>query len=238
MTYRLSDAIRRADLSLAGAIFLSLGTAAAVTAYYPTHLANAPSGPKVLTAVDNDVAKFEPAAVKFEPPPTTGLRPAVYSPDIVPAPRPRALFSRLKIQVALQNLASETSCLAEALYCEARGQGVLGQKAIAEVVVRRTHRSGFPHSICGVVHQRSGTGCQVSFVCDGTMDRPKATGEWNHAVRLAAKIITGAMPLTNITQGAISFHAATLEADWPGMVPTVTIGHNVFYRRPGKPSSS
>ena len=51
-------------------------------------------------------------------------------------------------------------------------------------------------------------------------------------------LITGAMPLTNITQGAISFHASTLEAGWPGMVQTVTIGHNVFYRRPGKPSSS
>ena len=238
MTYRLSDAIRRADLSLAGAIFLSLGTAAAVTAYYPTHLGNAPSGPKVLAAIDNGVAKFEPAVVKFEPAPTTGLRPAVYSPDVVPAPRPKTIFSRMKIQVALENLASETSCLAEALYYEARGQGVLGQKAIAEVVVRRTHKAGFPHSICGVVHQGSGNGCQFSFVCDGTMDRPKATGEWNHALRLAAKIITGTMPLTNITQGAISFHAATLEAAWPGMVQTVTIGHNVFYRRPGKTNSS
>jgi hypothetical protein len=238
MTYRLSDAIRRADLSLAGAIFLSLGTAAAVTAYYPIPLANAPSGPKVLTAIDNAMATFRPSPVKFEAAPTAGLRSAVYSPDVVPAPRPKSIFSRLKIQVALENLAGETSCLAEALYYEARGQGVLGQKAIAEVVVRRTHRSGFPHSICGVVHQGTGNGCQFSFVCDGTMDRPKATGEWNHAVRLAAKIITGAMPLTNITQGAISFHASTLEADWPGMVPTVTIGHNVFYRRPGQPSAS
>jgi hypothetical protein len=70
------------------------------------------------------------------------------------------------------------------------------------------------------------------------MDRPKATGEWNHAVRLATKILSGALPLTNITQGAISFHASALEAEWPGMVPTVTIGHNVFYRRPGKPSAS
>ena len=238
MTYRLSDAIRRADLSLAGALFLSLGTAAALAAYYPTTLVNAPAGPKVLAAIDNAAAKFEPARVKFEPAPTTGLRPAIYSPDVVPAPRPKAIFSRLKIQVALENLASETSCLAEALYYEARGQGLLGQKAIAEVVVRRTHKAGFPHSICGVVHQGSGGGCQFSFVCDGTMDRPKAAGEWSHAVRLATKIISGAMPLTNITQGAISFHASTLEADWPGMVPTATIGHNVFYRRPGKHGAS
>ena len=156
----------------------------------------------------------------------------------MPVPRPaNTFFSRLKINVALENLASETSCLAEALYYEARGQGTLGQKAIAEVVVRRAHHAGFPHSICGVVHQGAGSSCQFSFVCDGTMDRPKAAGEWNHAVRLAAQIITGALPLTNITQGAISFHAASLEADWPGMEQTVTVGHNVFYRRAGRKPS-
>jgi hypothetical protein len=65
------------------------------------------------------------------------------------------------------------------------------------------------------------------------MDRPRTAGAWNRAVRLANQILTGTLPLTNITQGAISFHAESLEADWPGMQPTVTIGHNVFYRRQG-----
>jgi hypothetical protein len=229
MTYKLSDALRRADLSLAGAIFLGLGAAAAVAAYHPT----ADSGsiqPKLVVALDQAVGSEAPAA--------PALQPAVYTPEVIPAPRPKPIISRLKIQVALENLATETSCLAEALYYEARGQGRLGQQAIAEVVVRRTHRVGFPHSICGVVHQGSSTACQFSFVCDGTMDRPKAAGEWHRAVHLATQIITGALPLTNVTQGAISFHAATLEAAWPGMVRTTTIGHNVFYRRPGKPTSS
>jgi len=224
MTYRLSDAARRADLSLAGALFLSLATAAAVAVYIPGHSSNAPAEPKFRPALleTTNVAAMTPTAETLAP----------IAPAVVPVPRPANTFlSRLKINVALENFATETSCLAEALYYEARGQGTLGQKAIAEVVVRRMHHSGFPHSICGVVHQGTGSSCQFSFVCDGTTDRPKAAGEWNHAVRLAARIITGAMPLTNITQGAISFHAASLEADWPGMEQTVTIGHNVFYRR-------
>ena len=160
--------------------------------------------------------------------------PAV-APEVVPSPRPApAVFSPMQVGVALENVAAETGCLAEALYYEARGQGLLGQKAIAEVVVHRTQRGGYPHSICGVVHQGRGSSCQFSFVCDGTMDRPRAAGEWNHAVRLATQIITGAMPLTNITQGAISFHAARIAADWPGMVRTAMIGNNVFYRRSGR----
>lgn len=221
MTYRLSDALRRADLSLAGALFLGLATAGAIAAYHPAQMVNAPV-----------LAKFRPSIVESSGSPELKVAqaPAV-PPAVMPAPRPSSFFSRMRIQVALENLASETSCLAEALYYEARGQGLLGAKAIAEVVVRRTHRAGFPHSICGVVHQGSGSSCQFSFVCDGTLDRPRAAGEWNRAVRWATQILQGNLPLTNITQGAIAFHAARIETDWPGMEPTVTIGHNVFYRR-------
>jgi hypothetical protein len=221
MTYRLSDALRRADLSLAGALFLGLATAAAWAVHAPTQLANAPSEPK-----------FRPAIIETAATPQMSLPVAPLAPEVIPAPRPTPILSRLHIDVALANLASETSCLAEAIYYEARGEGMLGERAIAEVVVRRTHRAGFPHSICGVVHQGVGTSCQFSFVCDGTLDRPKAVGEWRRAIGLATRIITGAVPLTNLTDGAISFHAASIEANWPGLVRTVQIGNHVFYRRP------
>ena len=228
MSYRLSDALRRADLSLAGAIFLGLATTAMWAVYSPVQITNAPAGPKFRPAI------LETAANAQVSEPAAAAAPEVIPapPEVVPAPRPTPILSRLHIDVAFANLASETSCLAEALYYEARGEGVIGEKAIAEVVVRRTHRAGFPHSICGVVHQGTGTACQFSFACDGTLDRPKAMGEWRRAVRLATRIITGAVPLTNLTEGAISFHAASIQANWPGMVKTVQIGNHVFYRRP------
>jgi hypothetical protein len=223
MTYRLSDALRRADLSLAGALFLGLATAAAWAVHTPTQLGNAPSEPK-----------FRPPIIETAATTQVSLPVAPLAPEVIPAPRPTPILSRLHIEVALANLASETSCLAEAIYYEARGEGMLGERAIAEVVVRRTHRAGFPHSICGVVHQGVGTSCQFSFVCDGTLDRPKAVSEWRRAVGLATRIITGAVPLTNLTDGAISFHAASIEANWPGLVRTVQIGNHVFYRRPAR----
>jgi hypothetical protein len=225
MTYRLSDALRRADLSLAGALFLGLATAAAWAVHSPSPIANAPLEPKFRPAI------IETAAIAQASLPVS---PLPLAPEVIPAPRPTPILSRLHIDVALANLASETSCLAEAIYYEARGEGLLGEKAIAEVVVRRTHRSGYPHSICGVVHQGVGASCQFSFICDGTLDRPKAAGEWRRAVGLATRIITGAVPLTNLTDGAISFHAARIEANWPGLVRTVQIGNHVFYRRPGR----
>jgi hypothetical protein len=223
MTYRLSDALRRADLSLAGALFLGLATAAAWAVHSPTAIVNAPAEPKFRPTI------LETAASAQMSPPT-----APVAPEVIPAPRPTPILSHLHIEVALASLASETSCLAEAIYYEARGEGLLGEKAIAEVVVRRTHKAGYPHSICGVVHQGVGASCQFSFVCDGTLDRPKAAGEWRRAVGLATRIITGAVPLTDLTDGAISFHAVSIEANWPGMVRTVQIGNHVFYKRPGR----
>ncbi|HTK79129.1 MAG TPA: cell wall hydrolase [Rhizomicrobium sp.] len=223
MKQNISYALRRADCGLAGAIFLSLSTVAAVAVYNPNQVKNAPERPKVLSAVEH-VA-------------TSPVLP-VSLPAIVPAPRPQPILTRLRIEVALADLATETNCLAEAIYYEARGEGMMGEKAIAEVVVHRTHRVGYPHSICGVVHQGAGDACQFSFVCNGMMDQPRTPGEWSRAVRLATRILTGALPLTDITNGAIAFHASGVEPSWPGLVRTVQIGNHVFYRRPARSHST
>ncbi len=220
MRQSVSDALRRADCSLAGALFLSLSTVAAVAAYNPALPVNAVLRPKVLDSIQEDVQQF----VALDVP----------APDVLPVPRPSPLISRLRVNVALEDFASEATCLAEAMYYEARGEGLAGEKAIAEVVVRRTHRAGYPRSICGVVHQGQGVACQFSFVCDGTLQRPKTPHDWSRAVRLATRILTGALPLTDITNGAIAFHAVQVQPDWPGLVQTVRIGNHIFYRRPGR----
>lgn len=218
MRQEISDAFRRADCGLAGAIFLSLSTIAAVAAYNPSQPVNAVPRPKVLAAVEHIAGIEAPAIVSVVP-------------EIMPAPRPHPTFAGLRIDVALADIANEATCLAEAMYYEARGEGTAGEKAIAEVVVHRMHRAGYPHSICGVVHQGTGYACQFSFVCNGMIDQPRAPGEWSRAMRLATRILTGTLPLTDVTNGAIAFHAAGVEPDWPGFVRTVQIGNHVFYRR-------
>jgi len=219
MKQKLGDALRRADCALAGAIFLSLSAVAATAALNPT-FDNAPAPPRVLLVVE------KVAVNQLLAPPI--------APDVLPLPRPRHVSSPMRIEVALENLAEEASCLADAMYYEARGEGLRGEKAIAEVIVHRSQRSGFPHTICGVVHQGEGEACQFSFVCDGAMGRPKDTADWSRAVRLATRILSGSLPLMNATDGAIAFHAASVQPDWPGMVQTTRIGNHVFYRRPAR----
>ncbi len=136
-------------------------------------------------------------------------------------------------ELALARFEAEQRCLAEAMYYEARGEGVAGQEAIAEVIFHRLHRRGYPGSICGVVYQGAGDGgtCQFSFACDGERDRPRSAAAWSRAQRLAAKILGGRLTLNDVTQGATSFHAADIEPRWSSSLErTVQIGRHIFYR--------
>src|SRR5579863_6755197 len=70
-------------------------------------------------------------------------------------------------------------CLAAAVYYEARGESADGRAAVAQVVLNRTRRPGFPRSICGVVYQGAGDGvCQFSFVCNGAMRGRRERVAW------------------------------------------------------------
>lgn len=129
--------------------------------------------------------------------------------------------------------ASEQECLAEAMYYEARGEGLLGEEAIAEVVFHRMQSGKYPHTICGVVYQGASFrhGCQFSFTCSGELLRPRIASAWNRANTLAVKILTGLVQLGDLTGNAISFHAADVQPGWGDhLVRTIRIGRHVFYR--------
>lgn len=138
-------------------------------------------------------------------------------------------------EVALVQLLAERRCLAEAMYYEARGEGIEGEKAVAEVVFHRLHSAGYPGTVCGVVFEgaRLKQACQFSFTCSGDLDRAKEPRAWAEARLLAAKIMTGAVPLSDITDDATSYHAIDVDPAWAGhLVKTVQIGNHVFYRAP------
>jgi spore germination cell wall hydrolase CwlJ-like protein len=46
----------------------------------------------------------------------------------------------------------DTLCLAENMYHEARGEGIVGMLAVSEVVMNRVADNRWPSDICGVVH--------------------------------------------------------------------------------------
>ena len=155
-----------------------------------------------------------------------------------PAPaaiKPVHIVQGSPVEIAGAQLASEGGCLAEAIYYEARGESVAGQKAVAEVVLRRTHNKNYARTVCGVVFEgvQEGrtSGCQFSFACDGSMHRPKEDEAWLQAKLLAEKIMAGVVPVGDMTGNAIAYHSIGVSPPWSGtMLRTAQIGKHVFYR--------
>jgi spore germination cell wall hydrolase CwlJ-like protein len=138
-------------------------------------------------------------------------------------------------EIAGVKLASSSECLAAAMYYEARSEGVSGQKAVAEVVLRRTHNKNYADTVCGVVYEGvqpgKKTGCQFSFACDGSLEKARDEDAWKDALLLAEKIMTGAVMLGNQTGNAIAYHTTYVTPYWSDtMLKTAKIGNHVFYR--------
>lgn len=123
-------------------------------------------------------------------------------------------------------------CLTEAIYFEARGETLKGQFAVAEVILNRVDSGLYPRSVCGVVRQRGGGGCQFSYVCDGHADSMHERGARDLAGRIARVMLDGAPRA--LTDGATHFHTRGVRPDWARRFPhTASIGVHLFYRQPG-----
>jgi spore germination cell wall hydrolase CwlJ-like protein len=126
---------------------------------------------------------------------------------------------------------AEWRCLTEALYFEARGESLEGQIAVAEVILNRVDSPLYPRTVCGVVKQRGGGGCQFSYVCSGkTKMREKRAADL--AGRIAAAMLDDAPRL--LTDGATHFHTRGVKPGWSKrFARTASIGSHHFYRKPG-----
>jgi spore germination cell wall hydrolase CwlJ-like protein len=130
-------------------------------------------------------------------------------------------------------LSREASCLATAIYFEARGEPLKGQKAVAEVVMTRAGSGRYPGSICGVVYQNSHQhlACQFTFTCDGKADRPRDMAAWNLSKRIAVAALTKARNKRPITKWATHYHATYVNPRWASKLrKTTRIGTHIFYR--------
>lgn len=162
--------------------------------------------------------------------------------DVLPAPdlTPRALAKPpadglTEAWLMAQPVAkgdAEWQCLTEALYFEARGESLEGQIAVAEVILNRVDSPLYPRTVCGVVKQRGGGGCQFSYVCDGRADRMREKAAADLAGRIARAMLDGAPRL--LTDGATHFHTRAVRPGWSKrFAHTASIGAHIFYRHPG-----
>ena len=137
------------------------------------------------------------------------------------------------VDVHVARVTGDLNCLTDAVYYEARGESDRGQAAVAQVVLNRVRRAGFPKSVCGVVFQGVAQHeCQFSFACDGAMDQGREPAAWRRARVVAQHALDGAV--VQEVGDATNFHVARLGQIWgSGLVKVAQVGAHVFYRLTG-----
>jgi hypothetical protein len=162
------------------------------------------------------LAPFDRAAVQ-----AAGLRKASFV--LSPAAKPFRMAAPL-------DASRDLECLTDAVYYEARGEGLAGMQAVAQVVLNRVRHPAFPKSVCGVVFQgAAGGGCQFSFACDGSMRRGVEASAWRRSREVAAKALAGYV-MTEVGN-ATHFHTTSVTPGWRGtMLRVAQVGAHIFYR--------
>ena len=112
-------------------------------------------------------------------------------------------------------------CLTLAIYHEARGEPLLGQMAVAEVIMNRVNHRSWPNTVCKVVKQKA----QFSFYSDNRSNEMKDLA----AKAIAASIAKSYIEIGNpgIVGGAACYTTVEVNNHWTQQSKVVTVigGH-------------
>lgn len=142
--------------------------------------------------------------------------------------------------VLIEDMRKQRTCLAQAVYHEARGEPETGQWAVAEVILNRVNSGRYPDTVCGVVYQNASQlhRCQFSFACDG---QPDGGGNGNRIVReswVKANLIAEAAferlesgdQVGTLPPSALYYHNGSVAPSWAARLQSVAqIGAHTFY---------
>ena len=125
----------------------------------------------------------------------------------------------------------QVDCLADNIYYEAGYEPEDGKVAVALVTLNRMQDPRFPKDICSVVKQKVKSTCQFTWFCTNPQgaftDRAKQVYE--QAQQVAVFVYVNHEKLTDITGGALFYHADYVNPRWK-LERTTTIGRHIFYK--------
>jgi hypothetical protein len=123
-------------------------------------------------------------------------------------------------------LGEEATCLATAVYFEARGESLEGQLAVARVVMNRAASGRYPPSWCATVKQP----WQFSFVRHGQFPAINhSSAAWRKAQAITRLAMSNAVP--SISNDVLWYHADYVAPTWRRNLQQASrIGQHIFYR--------
>jgi N-acetylmuramoyl-L-alanine amidase len=136
------------------------------------------------------------------------------------------LYALVDKYATAAQLDEETTCLATAVYFEARGESVEGQLAVARVVINRAASGKYPATWCETVKQP----WQFSFVQHGQFPKVNAaSAAWARAQAIAELAKANIVP--SLTDDVLWYHADYVAPSWGHRLQRVTkVGAHIFYR--------
>ena len=132
---------------------------------------------------------------------------------------------------------TQESCLAEAIYFEARGEPLLGRIAVGVVILNRVKEKQFPDTICEVVHAGHYNDrnvplrnrCAFSYWCDGKPEIVSDLTAWTDAVVLTRLILHGITVKSILS--ANHYHSIFVNPKWSRNVKELAIiGNHKFFK--------
>ena len=147
--------------------------------------------------------------------------------------RPSEWTSSKLLSLPVPKSDKQVSCLAEALYFEARGEPIKGQLAVGEVILNRVEDARYPSSICKVVNQGTGRryACQFTYTCDGKLETVHERKPYEMALKIAKILMT--THDRKLTRGSTHYHSNYVDPKWSKKFERVAkFGRHIFYRQP------
>jgi Cell Wall Hydrolase len=147
-----------------------------------------------------------------------------------PLPPPLSPAQRLHLEGKTRERAE--SCLAKAVYFEARDQPYRGQVAVAQVVMNRVFSGVYPRDVCGVIYQNANhyLACQFTFACNGKRKVIDERSAWARAKRIAKETLDGKLYVQAVGT-ATHYHATYVHPYWVHEMHRVAReGIHLFYR--------
>ena len=117
---------------------------------------------------------------------------------------------------------STLTCMAVAIYFEARGEPIDGQMMVAETILNRAADPRWPDEPCEVIKQPQ----QFSFYSDGRSNRPRDLEAYTTAFLVAQRAIAG----DHLHTGALYYHTTAVRPVWRHDLQSIgQVGAHVFY---------
>lgn len=132
----------------------------------------------------------------------------------------------------LKNKQQEKQCLTAALFHEAKGEGLVGIKAVASVIENRKHNADYPGTYCKIIKQHR----QFSFVLEGKpihkleqQVKPSEKEVFALVSRVAEQVLEGRFKPT-LPAKVLHYTTHAVRNQWTAKMQVVAkIGNHRFY---------